>query len=99
MFALVSMSYNANNFSILFSLKANNDILAFLSGMPVTRNTRYLDLKSSVSVYLCEELIKSSWLVFMSPSKPQGQWILVTSESFRTEVNNEMLDVKNATCI
>ncbi|KAK2100364.1 hypothetical protein P7K49_021712 [Saguinus oedipus] len=26
---------------------ANNDILAFLSGMPVTRNTKYLDLKNS----------------------------------------------------
>lgn len=36
----------------LFSLaKANNDILAFLSGMPVTRNTRYLDLKNSVSFF------------------------------------------------
>lgn len=30
-------------------LQANNDILAFLSGMPVTRNTKYLDLKNSVS--------------------------------------------------
>lgn len=29
--------------------QANNDILAFLSGMPVTRNTKYLDLKNSVS--------------------------------------------------
>ncbi|KAL7866857.1 hypothetical protein AOLI_G00146710 [Acnodon oligacanthus] len=27
--------------------QANNDILAFLSGMPVTRSTRYLDLKNS----------------------------------------------------
>ncbi|KAG5839859.1 hypothetical protein ANANG_G00209570 [Anguilla anguilla] len=27
--------------------RANNDILAFLSGMPVTRNTMYLDLKNS----------------------------------------------------
>uniref|UniRef100_A0A8C7F0T5 Diacylglycerol lipase-alpha n=1 Tax=Oncorhynchus kisutch TaxID=8019 RepID=A0A8C7F0T5_ONCKI len=32
--------------------QANNDILAFLSGMPVTRNTKYLDLKNSVSVCL-----------------------------------------------
>lgn len=32
-------------------LQANNDILAFLSGMPVTRNTKYLDLKNSVSGY------------------------------------------------
>lgn len=30
-------------------LQANNDILTFLSGMPVTRNTKYLDLKNSVS--------------------------------------------------
>lgn len=30
-------------------LQANNDILAFLSGMPVTRNTKYLDLKNAVS--------------------------------------------------
>uniref|UniRef100_A0A2D4GDU5 Uncharacterized protein n=1 Tax=Micrurus corallinus TaxID=54390 RepID=A0A2D4GDU5_MICCO len=29
--------------------EGNNDILAFLSGMPVTRNTKYLDLKNSVS--------------------------------------------------
>lgn len=28
--------------------QGNNDILAFLSGMPVTRSTRYLDLKNSV---------------------------------------------------
>ena len=31
---------------LLFLQQANNDILAFLSGMPVTRNTRYLDLKT-----------------------------------------------------
>lgn len=44
--------------SVLFSLpKANNDILAFLSGMPVTRNTRYLDLKNSVS-FFCDKLTK-----------------------------------------
>lgn len=36
-----------------FSSKANNDIIAFLSGMPVTRNTRYLDLKNAVSFCLC----------------------------------------------
>lgn len=39
-----------NSFNILpFLSKANNDIIAFLSGMPVTRNTRYLDLKNAVS--------------------------------------------------
>lgn len=34
----------------VFDLQANNDILAFLSGMPVTRNTKYLDLKNAVSL-------------------------------------------------
>lgn len=37
---------------VVFLPQANNDILAFLSGMPVTRNTKYLDLKNSVSVCL-----------------------------------------------
>lgn len=39
-----------NFFKNCFSvrLQANNDVLAFLSGMPVTRNTKYLDLKNSV---------------------------------------------------
>lgn len=35
-----------NSFSV--RLQANNDVLAFLSGMPVTRKTKYLDLKNSV---------------------------------------------------
>ena len=36
----------------LVSSQANNDILNFLSGMPLTRNTKYLDLKNSVSFCL-----------------------------------------------
>ncbi|NWI92236.1 DGLA lipase, partial [Pitta sordida] len=36
--------------------EANNDILAFLSGMPVTRNTKYLDLKNAGYG------IRTSWL-------------------------------------
>lgn len=55
LFACVAKSWNENSFSIVLSLpKANNDILAFLSGMPVTRNTRYLDLKNSVSFLMCD---------------------------------------------
>lgn len=38
------------NDSLCSSPKANNDILAFLSGIPVTRNTKYLDLKNSVRI-------------------------------------------------
>lgn len=37
------------NFLCICNFQANNDILAFLSGMPVTRNTKYLDLKNAVS--------------------------------------------------
>uniref|UniRef100_A0A673CX18 Diacylglycerol lipase-alpha n=1 Tax=Sphaeramia orbicularis TaxID=375764 RepID=A0A673CX18_9TELE len=36
--------------------QANNDILAFLSGMPVTRNTRYLDLKNSGEMNMYKEV-------------------------------------------
>ncbi|XP_007885645.2 diacylglycerol lipase-alpha [Callorhinchus milii] len=35
--------------------EANNDILAFLSGIPVTRNTKYLDLKNSQEMYMYKE--------------------------------------------
>uniref|UniRef100_A0A8C6SBH4 Diacylglycerol lipase-alpha n=1 Tax=Neogobius melanostomus TaxID=47308 RepID=A0A8C6SBH4_9GOBI len=36
--------------------QANNDIIAFLSGMPVTRNTRYLDLKHSGEMNMYKEV-------------------------------------------
>ncbi|XP_031701923.1 sn1-specific diacylglycerol lipase alpha isoform X1 [Anarrhichthys ocellatus] len=36
--------------------QANNDILAFLSGMPVTRNTRYLDLKNSTEMNMYKDV-------------------------------------------
>ncbi|XP_075784579.1 diacylglycerol lipase-alpha isoform X2 [Pelodiscus sinensis] len=38
------------------SQSANNDILAFLSGMPVTRNTKYLDLKNSQEMLRYKEV-------------------------------------------
>uniref|UniRef100_A0A667WT05 Diacylglycerol lipase-alpha n=1 Tax=Myripristis murdjan TaxID=586833 RepID=A0A667WT05_9TELE len=36
--------------------QANNDILAFLSGMPVTRNTKYLDLKNPTEMNMYKEV-------------------------------------------
>ncbi|KAG7473965.1 hypothetical protein MATL_G00101460 [Megalops atlanticus] len=36
--------------------QANNDIIAFLSGMPVTRNTKYLDLKNSAEMAMYKEV-------------------------------------------
>lgn len=64
----VRMCCNENNLSILLCPpKANNDILAFLSGMPVTRNTRYLDLKNSVS----DERKQLRLKCFISHVKPQ----------------------------
>uniref|UniRef100_A0A3B3U5F1 Diacylglycerol lipase-alpha n=1 Tax=Poecilia latipinna TaxID=48699 RepID=A0A3B3U5F1_9TELE len=36
--------------------QANNDIIAFLSGIPVTRSTRYLDLKNSVEMHMYKEV-------------------------------------------
>lgn len=70
-------------------LQANNDILAFLSGMPVTRNTKYLDLKNSVSQnrprraprpaplsFCSKDLSKPSaapWVPRSSPDSPSSQ--------------------------
>uniref|UniRef100_A0A3Q2TNB1 Diacylglycerol lipase-alpha n=1 Tax=Fundulus heteroclitus TaxID=8078 RepID=A0A3Q2TNB1_FUNHE len=36
--------------------QANNDIIAFLSGIPVTRSTRYLDLKNSTEMNMYKEV-------------------------------------------
>uniref|UniRef100_A0A8C7XQJ2 Diacylglycerol lipase-alpha n=1 Tax=Oryzias sinensis TaxID=183150 RepID=A0A8C7XQJ2_9TELE len=36
--------------------QANNDILAFLSGIPVTRNTKYLDLKNSTEMNMYKDV-------------------------------------------
>ncbi|XP_061078415.1 diacylglycerol lipase-alpha-like isoform X2 [Conger conger] len=36
--------------------QANNDILAFLSGIPVTRNTKYLDLKNSAVMSMYKDV-------------------------------------------
>ncbi|XP_031799516.1 sn1-specific diacylglycerol lipase alpha [Sarcophilus harrisii] len=55
--------------------EANNDILAFLSGMPVTRNTKYLDLKNShemlrykeVCYYMLFALAAYGWPMYPVP--------------------------------
>ncbi|XP_069037642.1 diacylglycerol lipase-alpha [Lepisosteus oculatus] len=36
--------------------QGNNDILTFLSGMPVTRNTKYLDLKNSMEMTMYRQV-------------------------------------------
>lgn len=43
------LSWCHREYFLVCDFQANNDILAFLSGMPVTRNTKYLDLKNAVS--------------------------------------------------
>ncbi|NXG08491.1 DGLA lipase, partial [Sakesphorus luctuosus] len=53
--------------------QANNDILAFLSGMPVTRNTKYLDLKNAhemqryreVCYYMLFALAAYGWPIYL----------------------------------
>ncbi|KFO97795.1 Sn1-specific diacylglycerol lipase alpha, partial [Calypte anna] len=53
--------------------EANNDILAFLSGMPVTRNTKYLDLKNTqemqrykeVCYYMLFALAAYGWPIYL----------------------------------
>uniref|UniRef100_A0A674HGN0 Diacylglycerol lipase-alpha n=1 Tax=Taeniopygia guttata TaxID=59729 RepID=A0A674HGN0_TAEGU len=55
------------------SQSANNDILAFLSGMPVTRNTKYLDLKNAqemqryreVCYYMLFALAAYGWPIYL----------------------------------
>ncbi|XP_078536737.1 diacylglycerol lipase-alpha [Lissotriton helveticus] len=53
--------------------EANNDILAFLSGMPVTKNTKYLDLKNThemqrykeVCYYMLFALAAYGWPMYL----------------------------------
>ncbi|NXW36548.1 DGLA lipase, partial [Phaetusa simplex] len=60
-------------FMSVFDLQANNDILAFLSGMPVTRNTKYLDLKNAqemqrykeVCYYMLFALAAYGWPIYL----------------------------------
>ncbi|CAK6969774.1 sn1-specific diacylglycerol lipase alpha isoform X3 [Scomber scombrus] len=67
--------------------QANNDILAFLSGMPVTRNTRYLDLKNSaemnmykdVCYYMLFALAAYGWPMYLMRKPACGLCRLVSS--------------------
>lgn len=71
-FVLVSQ----RRFSCLCGLQANNDILAFLSGMPVTRNTKYLDLKNAVSHWTV--ILQTHVLLYVA-CFPFSQWFLFFS--------------------
>ncbi|KAL7406581.1 hypothetical protein ABVT39_022615 [Epinephelus coioides] len=67
--------------------QANNDILAFLSGMPVTRNTRYLDLKNSsemnmykdVCYYMLFALAAYGWPMYLMRKPACGLCRLASS--------------------
>ncbi|CAL1603811.1 unnamed protein product [Knipowitschia caucasica] len=67
--------------------QANNDIIAFLSGMPVTRNTRYLDLKNSgemnsykeVCYYMLFALAAYGWPMYLMRKPACGLCRLVSS--------------------
>ncbi|XP_077375167.1 diacylglycerol lipase-alpha isoform X2 [Festucalex cinctus] len=67
--------------------QANNDILAFLSGMPVTRNTRYLDLKNStemgmykdVCYYMLFALAAYGWPMYLMRKPACGLCRLVST--------------------
>ncbi|XP_061133399.1 diacylglycerol lipase-alpha isoform X1 [Syngnathus typhle] len=67
--------------------QGNNDILAFLSGMPVTRNTRYLDLKNStemgmykdVCYYMLFALAAYGWPMYLMRKPACGLCLLVST--------------------
>ncbi|XP_051920050.1 diacylglycerol lipase-alpha-like [Hippocampus zosterae] len=67
--------------------QGNNDILAFLSGMPVTRNTRYLDLKNStemgmykdVCYYMLFALAAYGWPMYLMRKPACGLCRLVST--------------------
>uniref|UniRef100_A0A7N9B041 Diacylglycerol lipase-alpha n=1 Tax=Mastacembelus armatus TaxID=205130 RepID=A0A7N9B041_9TELE len=67
--------------------QANNDILAFLSGIPVTRNTRYLDLKNSgemnmykdVCYYMLFALAAYGWPMYLMRKPACGLCHLASS--------------------
>ncbi|XP_043915436.1 diacylglycerol lipase-alpha isoform X1 [Protopterus annectens] len=67
--------------------EANNDILAFLSGMPVTRSTMYLDLKNTqemmkykeVCYYMLFALAAYGWPMYLMRKPACGLCRLVSS--------------------
>uniref|UniRef100_A0A672QRH9 Diacylglycerol lipase-alpha n=1 Tax=Sinocyclocheilus grahami TaxID=75366 RepID=A0A672QRH9_SINGR len=70
--------------------QANNDVLAFLSGIPVTRNTKYLDLKNSsemamykeVCYYMLFAMAAYGWPVYLLRQPACGLCRLVSTCSY-----------------
>ncbi|XP_056317013.1 diacylglycerol lipase-alpha isoform X2 [Danio aesculapii] len=79
--------------------QANNDVLAFLSGMPVTRNTKYLDLKNStemamykeVCYYMLFAMAAYGWPVYLLRKPACGLCRLVSTCSCNTSVSGSRL--------
>ncbi|XP_052416642.1 diacylglycerol lipase-alpha isoform X2 [Carassius gibelio] len=79
--------------------QANNDVLAFLSGIPVTRNTKYLDLKNSaemamykeVCYYMLFAMAAYGWPVYLLRQPACGLCRLVSTCSCNTSVSSSRL--------
>ncbi|KAK7170830.1 hypothetical protein R3I94_000899 [Phoxinus phoxinus] len=79
--------------------QANNDVLAFLSGMPVTRNTKYLDLKNSsemamykeVCYYMLFAMAAYGWPVYLLRKPACGLCRLLSTCSCNTTVSSSRL--------
>ncbi|XP_030650334.1 sn1-specific diacylglycerol lipase alpha [Chanos chanos] len=79
--------------------QSSNDIIAFLSGMPVTRNTRYLDLKNStemamykeVCYYMLFALAAYGWPMYLLREPACGLCRLVSSCPCCTSVSGSRL--------
>ncbi|XP_051561602.1 diacylglycerol lipase-alpha-like isoform X2 [Myxocyprinus asiaticus] len=79
--------------------QANNDVLAFLSGMPVTRNTKYLDLKNSaemamykeVCYYMLFAMAAYGWPMYLLKKTACGLCRLVSTCSCNTSVSGSRL--------
>ncbi|XP_058637929.1 diacylglycerol lipase-alpha isoform X2 [Onychostoma macrolepis] len=79
--------------------QANNDVLAFLSGIPVTRNTKYLDLKNSsemamykeVCYYMLFAMAAYGWPVYLLRQPKCGLCKLVSTCSCNTSVSGSRL--------
>ncbi|XP_077084110.1 diacylglycerol lipase-alpha isoform X3 [Siphateles boraxobius] len=79
--------------------QANNDVLAFLSGMPVTRNTKYLDLKNSsemamykeVCYYMLFAMAAYGWPVYLLRKPGCGLCRLLSTCSCNTSVSSSRL--------
>ncbi|XP_052458679.1 diacylglycerol lipase-alpha isoform X1 [Carassius gibelio] len=79
--------------------QANNDVLAFLSGIPVTRNTKYLDLKNSsemamykeVCYYMLFAMAAYGWPVYLLRKPACGLCKLVSTCSCNSSVSGSRL--------